>query len=629
LSAILSIEKQTKQPGIGFPIGKGSIMAAKQIIHWNRYLGNAVFYYIGLFILESVAMPKPYKQLWMGRDREIQADLHREHNRQQRQKAWMLAEKQGWSARGIDRNRPFELQAVEDGLVLMKAARNEEAAFLTGTDLIRDPGTLSLRGFGETVGIWDIGTVRYTHLEFQDRVICWDHSPFESHSTHICGTLAATGLEPGAMGMAPDVIVHSYDSSNDLAEATLCAMSVPREPDMIQLSNHSYGWICGWDDYTSIPRWYGRWGLAECELFGQYDQEAQVWDALCDRAPYYLPVRAVGNDRDNQAPESGALFQYYTESQGWELKAYDPDTDPGDDGGALGGYDTICADASAKNMLSVGAVGTKRSENPGGDLWDGIIGTHFSGWGPTDDGRIKPDLVTDGTRIYSTSAYGDNMYETMTGTSMACGVACGSAVLLCELYADLFPGQAMRSSMLKGLLIHTAEDLGAPGPDYQCGWGLLRVDRAAEHLQNHSLGPDGLAMVTDWLDKDKLAQTYEFSVDTNTALRVTLCWTDSPGIVKTGLNDPTPCLVHDLDLRLVDPIGNVHEPYILNPNDPDQPVQVGDNHRDNVEQIALVAPLTGIYAIEITCKHTLSADGQYYSLLVTGAANPQEDLQLF
>jgi subtilisin family serine protease len=45
--------------------------------------------------------------------------------------------------------------------------------------------------------------------------------------------------------------------------------------------------------------------------------------------------------------------------------------------------------------------------------------TSFSGWGPVDDGRIKPDIVAKGYNVYSTNSTGDAAYTTMSGTSMA------------------------------------------------------------------------------------------------------------------------------------------------------------------------------------------------------------------
>ena len=65
---------------------------------------------------------------------------------------------------------------------------------------------------------------------------------------------------------------------------------------------------------------------------------------------------------------------------------------------------------------------------------------------------------------------------------MATPNSVGSATLLIQQFSSLFPGQAMRSSTLKGLLIHTADDLGNTGPDYKYGWGLVNVKAAADKI---------------------------------------------------------------------------------------------------------------------------------------------------
>ena len=104
----------------------------------------------------------------------------------------------------------------------------------------------------------------------------------------------------------------------------------------------------------------------------------------------------------------------------------------------------------------------------------------FSSTGPTDDGRIKPDLVANGVNLTSTDIGGYD-YLTISGTSMSSPNACGSATLLVDQYKRLFGG-AMRASTLKALLIQTADDIGNPGPDYFFGWGLINVKRAADLL---------------------------------------------------------------------------------------------------------------------------------------------------
>ncbi len=57
----------------------------------------------------------------------------------------------------------------------------------------------------------------------------------------------------------------------------------------------------------------------------------------------------------------------------------------------------------------------------------------FSSWGPTDDGRIKPDLVGNG--MFLLSAWGDTPYYAVAaGTSMSAPNVTGSLLLLQELY---------------------------------------------------------------------------------------------------------------------------------------------------------------------------------------------------
>jgi len=156
-------------------------------------------------------------------------------------------------------------------------------------------------------------------------------------------------------------------------------------------------------------------------------------------------------------------------------ETYDPLTDPRADNWDAGGYDTITTVSSAKNVLAVGAVsdavyGGQRNVSSASM-------TSFSAWGPTDDGRVKPDIVASGIALYSCTAVSDVSYASYSGTSMATAVVSGAAALLVEYHNSLFPGQYMRSCMLKGLILHSADDLGPAGPDYQYGWGCSTLRR--------------------------------------------------------------------------------------------------------------------------------------------------------
>ena len=126
----------------------------------------------------------------------------------------------------------------------------------------------------------------------------------------------------------------------------------------------------------------------------------------------------------------------------------------------------------------------------------------------------------------------------MSGTSMSSPNACGSAALLIQLYSRLFSGDAMRASTLKGLMLHTADDLGNPGPDYKFGWGLVNVRKAADHLIYHFNYPSRNRLVEDELSDSVATRSYSFEWDGASALKATLSWTDPAG-VATDTNNAT------------------------------------------------------------------------------------------
>ncbi len=108
----------------------------------------------------------------------------------------------------------------------------------------------------------------------------------------------------------------------------------------------------------------------------------------------------------------------------------------------------------------------------------------------------------------------------------------------------------------------------------------------------------------------------------NEPLTVTLCWTDPEGQPTTvsalNLNNRTPVLVNDLDVRVSDGTGTVL-PWTLDPAHPDQSATPGDNVRDNIEQVYIADPVPGkAYTITVTHKKTLTYGAQPFSLVVSG-----------
>lgn len=194
--------------------------------------------------------------------------------------------------------------------------------------------------------------------------------------------------------------------------------------------------------------------------------------------------------------------------------------------------------------------------------------TSFSSWGPTDDGRIKPDIVTDGQSVYSTTDNTDSSYGYSSGTSMASPGAAGSLFLLQELSQQIVPNKFMRSATIKGLAIHTANEAGLfPGPDYKFGWGLLNIGEAATVLSNALTNKNSSTSV-DLVYENVLENKASYSVNViasgNKPLKATLSWTDIKGELETSLNDTTRRLINDLDLKITkDSI--IYYPWRLNP----------------------------------------------------------------
>ncbi|MCH8199725.1 MAG: S8 family serine peptidase, partial [Chloroflexi bacterium] len=235
--------------------------------------------------------------------------------------------------------------------------------------------------------------------------------------------LIAAGVLASARGMATEALLEAYDWNNDAAEMADAAASG------LSLSNHSYGSPAGWVDNLKGDGFWGWLGDPSIDpqedyRFGYYDAVARTWDEIAAAAPTYLIVKSAGNERADRGPNPGA--PHYVFESKWILST----TVRSVDGGATG-FDTILDGGVSKNVLTVGAV----EDLPWGySAPDDVVMTDFSGWGPTDDGRIKPDLVANGVQLMSSMAWAADGYGTSSGSSMAAPGVTGTAGLLGVLY---------------------------------------------------------------------------------------------------------------------------------------------------------------------------------------------------
>lgn len=519
--------------------------------------------------------------------------------------------------RELPNDRLLELQRLVPGVgPIFYITNNLNAADTVSTDDVWPGGSagLSLDGSGMTVGEWDGGAVA-EHPDFNARLTQVDGaSTISNHSTHVAGTLVGSGQglsdiqgNYAARGMAYSAWLNAYDWNSDTAEMADAAGAG------LLVSNHSYGIAAGWIDLGGEWWWIGGESSDEDANFGYYDSETRLWDQIAFDAPYYLVVKAAGNDRWDIGPQNGEEYTIVDQAG----SPISTSTTPRPSDCAPVGYDCLPTTSVAKNILTIGAV----DDIPGG--YSPLAGASqvqmagFSGWGPTDDGRIKPDLVGNGILVLSTVAY-DPYYAESLGTSMAAPNVTGSLLLLQEHFqATHGSGNFMRAATLKALAIHTADESGnAPGPDYEFGWGLLNTGAAAKVISEDG---NGLYQIVEDTLGPGQTDTVQVTVSENGAtVKATLVWTDPPGTpAPPVLDPPDSMLVNDLDLR----IGNgiyAFLPWVLDPGSPATPATKGDNVRDNVEQVVVYNADAGTYAVNVSHKGALlNGLDQHYSLIIS------------
>ena len=234
---------------------------------------------------------------------------------------------------------------------------------------------------------------------------------------------------------------------------------------------------------------------------------------------------------------------------------------------------------------------------------------YFSSRGPTDDGRIKPDIVAPGTYIISTRSsmptasypWGivDSYYAYNSGTSMATPITAGAAALVRQFYVDnesISPSAAL----IKATLINGATNVGLSS-NLQ-GWGRTNITNSLFPVSPGSFyyhdvtSEGGLDTSEFW--------NVSYYVNNNTStvpLRITLVWTDyrgNPAVI--------PQLVNDLDMTVTGP----SESYLGN----------GGDNTNNVEQVELLSPLVGRYTIQVNGTN-IPHGPQPFALVISGAVN--------
>ncbi|WP_124639611.1 S8 family serine peptidase [Amniculibacterium aquaticum] len=468
------------------------------------------------------------------------------------------------------------MDVLPNGEKIIAKTDNAGAAITARANKLYNGGSLgiNIQGQGMTAGVWDGGSIRDTHREFvvngTSKVELYDSaSPFAAHATHVGGTIAAQGITANAKGVAFNSNLKSYDWTNDLVE-----MQAEAEAGLL-LSNHSY----------MIGQLGSLW------FYGAYDSRAKQFDQLCFNNPYYLPVVAAGNDRNSTvAPASTQIAN-------------------------KGGNDLIFGHGNSKNAITVAAVEQVNNYQNEGD----VVMSSFSSWGPSDDGRIKPEISMKGVAVYSSVSSSDAAYGTMNGTSMATPGVTGVLTLLQQYHKQLYTNY-LKAATLKGLVLHTADEAGyAPGPDYSFGWGLINAENSAKAIRDKNL-TNSRSIIEERSLSNAAVFTKTITANGTGPLKVSISWTDPAyPTPNTGTVDPsTKYLVNDLDVKVTSSSGTVYYPWrLFGMSDYTNPAaNDAQNNVDNYERVDIPNP-SGTYTITVTHKGALLGGSQNYSLIVT------------
>lgn len=481
-----------------------------------------------------------------------------------------------------------------------------QAALGPGTEI----SNLPWRGKGQVIGIADTG-VDPQHPDLVGRVtvklVAQPLTPRDprGHGTHVASIAAGTGAASDGQlaGLAAQahIFFQSLDDQNLKLQPGIGLKPLLRE---------------AYDNHVRVQNF--SWGSA---VKGRHTLDARDIDGFVYENPDLLVVVACGNDGEQElGPEASGRI----------------------------GLASLASPATAKNCLAVGATCSPRKDGPyAGLTWKSYDGrlpaptlppmsdlpltgdpnvvAALSSRGPSDDGRIKPDLLAPGVGVAAARSfdctpskpfpgYSDH-YHYATGTSMAAPLVAGAAVVVRQYFVEE-RAHTPSAALLKATLINGAswirgevwEDPAIGLPNFHQGFGRLVLSNAiplpgaAFRLEFSDVANSSPEALVD-SNAAKSRWRRKLTVKAGHPLTVTLVWTDPPA---RGLQ-------HELDLVVVSPSARLHTG-----NDGlRRPAYESRDIRNNVEQVFVAEPEPGEWAVTVTARNTFLGP-QGFAIAMTG-----------